>query len=73
MAPQQGYGTTAKRKRSSDSHTETKQDLKPEEDHSRIESARSTSGAECRGKKESAPAQGEDFALDMDGFAFTGT
>src|ERR1035438_7080996 len=64
MAPQQGYGTTANRNRSSASHMDTKQDLTPEEDHSRIESARSISGAECR-EKRSAATRRRDLSLDI--------
>src|SRR5258708_6404014 len=65
MAPPQGYGATAKRKRSSASHMETKQDLRPEENHSRSGSARSTSWAECRNKKGSAPSRRGDVSLDI--------
>src|SRR6266404_6947369 len=63
--PQPGYGTTAKRKRSSASLTETKQDLRPEQDHSRSGSAPSTSWAECRDKKGSAPSRRKEMSLDI--------
>src|SRR6267378_3915810 len=63
--PQPGYGTTAKRKRSSASLTETKQDLRPEQDHSRSGSAPSTSWAECRDKKGSAPSRWKEMSLDI--------
>src|SRR5580693_2925409 len=63
--PQRGYETTAKRKCSCARHTETKQDLSPEQDHSRSESARSTSWAECRNKKGSAPSRRRGFSLDI--------
>src|SRR5258708_40002174 len=65
MAPPQGYGATAKRKRASASHMEAKQDLRPEQDHSRSGSARSTSWAECRNKKGSAPSRRGDVSLDI--------
>src|SRR5271167_4558893 len=65
MAPsRQGNGTTGKRKQFSASHAETKRHTRPEEDHSRIESARSIIGAECR-ENISAPSRGGDFSLDI--------
>src|SRR5580700_5616034 len=54
-----------RRKCSCARHTETKQDLSPEQDHSRSESARSTSWAECRNKKGSAPSRRRGFSLDI--------
>src|SRR6266851_3403804 len=65
MAPQQGYGTTGKRTRSCASHTETKQDPRPEEDHAQSGNARSTSWAECRDKKGSAPSRRTEMSLDI--------
>jgi hypothetical protein len=43
-------------------HAETKQDNKPEEDHSRIESARSIIGAECREKYFGTKPRGRSFS-----------
>jgi Transposase IS116/IS110/IS902 family len=40
-------------------------DLRPEEHHSQIESARSNSWAECRDKKGSAPTLRGDLSLDI--------
>src|SRR6266851_5614883 len=65
MAPQQGYGATGKRTRSCASHTETKQDPRPEEDHAQSGNARSTSWAECRDKKGSAPSRRTEMSLDI--------
>jgi len=59
-----GYGTTGKRERFSASRTETKRLTRPEEDHSRIEGARSNIGAECR-ENISAPSRRGDFSLDI--------
>src|SRR5258707_14300240 len=65
MAPPQGYGATAKKKRSSATHMETKQDLRPEENPTRSGSGRSTSWDEWRNKKGSAPSRRGDVSLDI--------
>ncbi|HYY71976.1 MAG TPA: hypothetical protein VE778_00130 [Candidatus Bathyarchaeia archaeon] len=65
MAPsQQGNGTTGEKKQFSASHAETKRGTWPEQDHSRIESERPITGAECR-ENISAPSQRGDVSLDI--------
>ena len=61
----QRNGTTGERKRISAAHAETKQDTRPEEDHSRSRRARSNSGAECRENNGPASSRGERFSLDI--------
>src|SRR5580700_1197967 len=66
MAPsQQGNGTTGRKKDLTVSCDETKHETtSPEQDHS-ITSARSSSRAECRDKKVSAPSRRRRMSLDI--------
>jgi hypothetical protein len=60
-----GAATTRKwnhRESSADSGGETKPDIRPEEDHARIEYVRSNSWAECREKKLGTEPKGRCFS-----------
>src|SRR5215472_12907602 len=64
-APSQQRNGTIQKNRFSVSHAETKQNLRPRQDHSRSKRARSSSWAQCRDKKLPATSRGGDFSLDI--------